>query len=234
MDRCRLVRSYDQQLWQARAYAVPTGISDAMLAAVTGDLDKLRAELAALPPDQVARWRQTALFLAATNNHPDTVRALIADGADPDARSWIPPYTDRWYRGFVAYMSGDPHFGGPKVVQSFQDSGLMQNTGQWFPHMLNQAAGCDEVQVIDALVQGGASVRAQLSSGLQALDIAVIDGNADAARSLIEHGADPCDFAHRAIKVARHTHLKPHDLVDIARQQGLPDQLVARLVCPAQ
>jgi ankyrin repeat protein len=221
-------------LWQHHAYAVSPAISDAMLAAVTGDIDKVRAGLAALPPDQIARWRQTALFLAATNNHPDAVRALIADGADPNARSRIPPYTDRYYRNTVAYMSGDPDFGGPKVIQYLQDKGLMQNQGQWFPHMLIQAADCDEGEVINALIQGGASVHARLSSGIDALFTAVADGNPHATRALLDHGADPCDFDNRAAKDAHETHRKPPNLADIARKQGLPDQLVARLVCPAR
>lgn len=204
-----------------------------MLAAVTGDIDKVRDGLAVLPPDQIARWRQTALLLSVTNSHPDAVRALIADGADPNARSWIPPYTDRYYRGVVAYMSGDPRFGGPNAVKYFQDTGLMQNKGQWIPHMLNQAVDCDDVQVIEALIQGGAAIRARLSSGLQALDIAVFDGNANAARILLDHGADPCDFYHRMMQYEHKTHRKQHNLADIARKDGLPDPLVARLVCHA-
>lgn len=233
IDTCRQVRILEQQTWQLRIYAVSPAISDAMLAAVTGETDKMRAGLAALPPDQIARWRQTALFLAVTSNHPDAVRTLIVDGADPNARAWIPPYTNRYYRRLVAYMSGDPRFGGHSTIRYFQDKSLMQNKGQWFPHMLIQAAKCNETQVIEALIQGGASVRARLSSGLQALDIAVIQGNADAARILLDRGADPCDFAHRMVKHAHRARRKLHDLADIARKQGLPAQLVARLACHA-
>lgn len=233
MDTCKSVRLVAHDTWRIHAYVAPANVSAIMLAATDGNTTKVRAGLAALPPDQVARWRQTALLTAVISNRPDTVRGLIAEGADPDARAWVPPYTDRVYRASLVLMSHDPRFGGSGVVKSLQQQGLMQNKGQWFPHMLNQAANCDEAEVIDALVEGGASVNAHLPSGIGALEVAVFEGNPRATRALLDHGADTCYFDHRAATYAKRTHRKPQALAAIARKNGLPADLVARLQCHA-
>ncbi len=233
MNACRNGRNLNHEAWRIHAYAVPDAVSSTMLAATEGDTGKVRAGLAALPADTVARWRQTALLTAVLSNRPDTASALMADGADPDARSWIPPYTERFYQAVAARLPGDPRFGGRKVVKNLQDSGLMQNKGQWVPFMLNQAAACDLAPVIDALVRGGASVNAHPPVGFGPLVTAVQGQNPHALRALLDHGANTCYFDRRSARFAKREHRKPVTLADIARKNGLPADLVARLQCHA-
>uniref|UniRef100_UPI00262C7651 hypothetical protein n=1 Tax=Oleiagrimonas sp. TaxID=2010330 RepID=UPI00262C7651 len=107
MDLCRLVRSTVHGQWQHHFYAASSVVSGIMVAAMDGDTTAVRKGLAALPPDQIARWRQTALSQAVLGMHPSTVRDLIAEGADPNGRAWIPPYDARIYRQVMK----DPRLG---------------------------------------------------------------------------------------------------------------------------
>lgn len=94
-----------------------------MVAAMDEGTAAVRKGLAALPPDQIARWRQTALSQAVLGKHPDTVQALIADGADPNDRAWIPPYDARIFQQAM----NDPRQG--VLARLAQKSGVDLNQG---------------------------------------------------------------------------------------------------------
>lgn len=234
MDLCRLQRATVQDGWRIRAYNVPADVSDIMLAAIEGNTPNVRAGLAALPSDQITRWRQTALDQAVLGNRPDTVRALIADGADPIGRAWSPPYAARFYRQGMAAMTKDPHMG--DLAMAMDKHRVNLNQGTWLPQPLFQAAKCDETKVMAILFGAGASANATLRrthDQLGVLTVSVINANPGATRMLLDHGADTCLFDHRVATSARRDHRKPVTLADIARKNGLPADLVARLQCHA-
>jgi hypothetical protein len=235
MDVCRLQRSTVRGMWQHRFYAASPAVSDIMVAAIDGDIASVRKGLRGLPPKQLARWRQTALSQAELGNHPDTVRALIADGADPNGRSWIPPYTTRAWSEAIKTMARDAHLG--PLTESMRKNGVEMNQGMWMAPPLIHATGCDETRMMTTLLESGASVNstwdAQSKSG-DALLVSVLDGNTAAARLLLERGANSChddELMTRNAQRARHKIVLT--LASIARKNGMPADLVARLRCRA-
>lgn len=231
---CRNARVTVRMWWQKDLYAAPPAVSAIMLAAIDGQTSNVRKGLANLPPDEVVPWRLTALATAVTGNQPGTVQALIADGADPNARAVIPPFTAAFYRQTVDSMKKDPRWGGPKVVDGLKKSGLMRNQEMRLSPPLFQAAFCDEGKVISALLRGGAAINATALAnghGMDALMSAVDEGNAEATRVLLDHGAEPCiDDRHMAAHMRR-LKRKPHTLAGIGQREGLPPALVKRLTC---
>lgn len=236
MDICRLSLSTMKEYWRYHAFAVPDDVSAIMLEATEGDTANMRAGLARLPRDHVAFWRQIALSQAVLGNHPQTVRALIADGADPKGRAWYPAYKPAFYRHGMKALEKDPHLGG--LASSLHNSGIDLNQGWWQPEPIFWATRCDQTQVMNILFQSGVSANAVLShanfESQYVLTDGVLNGNPDATRLLLDHGADPCLVDRRIRKRAQLHHLpKPITIADIAQRTGFPADLVARLRCHA-
>jgi ankyrin repeat protein len=235
MDLCRLQRATVRGMWQRHYYDASPIVSDIMVAALDGDIGTVRKGLQGLPPDQVARWRQTALSQAELGNRPDAVRALVADGADPNGRAWIPPYAPHVWTQAIRTMAHDAHLG--PLAESMRKNGAELNQGMWMAPPLIEAARCDETGVMTTLLESGASVNAtwnaQSKSG-DALLLAALGGHTAAVRLLLEHGANTCHDDETMARIAqRMQHRKVVTVADIARRNGLPADLVARLRCPA-
>lgn len=236
MKLCHNVRSLVRAEWQHHLYAASPAVSDVMVAAMDGDTPAVRKGLAALPKDRLARWRQTALSQAALGGHTATVRALIADGADPKVRTWIPPHTERFYRHMLSTMKRDPHFGG--LVTSMRKAGVIQNRGEWEAPPLFHAAECDQAEMVGVLLEAGVPVSAtwrRHGRGADALMVAVLNGNARTVRVLLGHGALPCRDDRLMARRARQIHRSPAPtLAGIGRKSGLPSALLAHLECRAR
>jgi ankyrin repeat protein len=113
-------------------------------------------------------WRgQTPLMWAAAERHPETMQALIAAGADVNARSTIV----EWER----QRTDEP-----------RDKWLPP--GGWTPLLLAARESC--VACIDVLAKAGADLNIVDPERHTALIIALTNGHFDVAGRLIDHGAD--------------------------------------------
>lgn len=235
---CRQTRSLLRGEYRHQLFAVSPAVSDIMLAAMDGDTAAVRDGLARLPRDQRARWRQSAMSLAALDNRPDTLRALIADGADPAARAWVPPHTRGFQQRTLATMEHGPRPDMRRLVAAMQKAGMLRNQGRWVAPPVFQAAQCDQAAIIATLLAAGIPVRATSrphDKGVDALLVAVINGNAAATRVLLEHGASPCLDDRRLTRRGRSQHRhRVMNVAGIGTRSGLPATLVARLQCRAR
>jgi len=126
----------------------------------------------------VEKWRgQTALIWASAQSQPAMVRALIAAGADVNARAVV----NNWGRQVTA-----------------EPRAIYRPAGGLTPLLYAAREGCVDCAV--ALVDGGADVNLPDPEGLSPLLMAVINMRFDAAAALIQKGANPnhIDFWGRA------------------------------------
>jgi ankyrin repeat protein len=107
---------------------------------------------------------------AAANDNADAVKALVAFGADTDARSTaLSPPEWRW-------------------VTTGMVSTLLPR-GQWTALMY--AARENAIDAARALAESRADLNLQDPDGTTALVLAIVNGHFELARMLLDHGADP-------------------------------------------
>lgn len=124
-----------------------------------------------------------ALYYATLGGLDRSVRHLLRDGVDPDARGG-------WYGNALhaASVSGDI-----RIVRILLDQGARVNAeGRIFGSALQAAAHCNHLDVIRLLLKYGADVEGSRSSRLTRtpLQTAAHGGHVGVVETLIEHGAD--------------------------------------------
>jgi ankyrin repeat protein len=142
-----------------------------MTAARTGSPEVVKLLLArgVDPNAKEAANDETALMWAATENHAEVAQALIAAGAELNARSKGLEYkTDRF--GLEGVLTVLPR-------------------GSWTPLMY--AARQGSVETARVLGDAGAQLNLTDPDGTTALVLAIINGHYDTAAVLVEKGADP-------------------------------------------
>lgn len=198
--------------------ALNSGETLVMTASRSGNGDVVRQLLAAgADPNRAVTRDQTALMWAANQGHSDVVEALLAFGADVQAQTLVrsqyvktekPQDSHPAYKGWVEQ-------GGNTALMFAARSGDLRSA------QLLLAAGSDVNRVsafgtspaIMAVHGGNAELLAFLlqsdanaedaSSGHRALHAAVLRGNYEAVKVLLEHGAEPNARVERATPVRR-------------------------------
>jgi hypothetical protein len=232
-----------RSIWSQELFVAPPDVSALMVDVIDGKVPQALQKLNDLPPGESARWRQTALLTAAFAGQAAMTEALLNQGADVDGRGWMPAYKPAFFDASVNAMKQDPRFGGSKAVDGMKTSGLMNNQGQDMGTALAAAVGCDDAATVDVLLRHHADAGTRLRpDGADVLILAIIHGNATIARALLDHGVAPCDDDRRErhIRTAYNTAHPGHEdtgplltYAAMGRRAKLPDDLIARLTCPA-
>jgi prepilin-type processing-associated H-X9-DG protein len=125
--------------------------------------------------------KRLALRKAVTQGDLETVKSLIADGADVNAK-----YGKRGTALYLAIESGHTD-----VVRLLIDKGADVNArgGRWFTP-LHLAARFGQTDIAELLIAKDANIDAQVSRMWTPLHLAVRFGNTDVAKLLIAKGAD--------------------------------------------
>jgi uncharacterized protein len=141
-----------------------------MLAARTGELEVARMLLQhGADPDAREAWRgQTALMWAADSRHADVVRLLIEAGADVNAQA----HAYQW----ATQVTEEPR-------------AQYRPTGGFTVLMHAARSACTDC--VSALLAAGADVNRPNPDGITPLMIAIDNQAYDAARLIMEHGANP-------------------------------------------
>lgn len=231
---CRQTRPLVHDQWQLGHLDASPAVDALMVDAIDGQLPQTRRRLAQLKPVEVAHWRQLAMLTAAYAGQAAVVDALLDDGAEVDGMGWVPPFKPSFYGQTVDDMKHDPRFGGPARVDGLAATGLLDNRGRRYGPALVIATQCGDLATVDVLLRHHADVTARQAPNIaDALDTAVVEGNAAIVQRLLEHGATACMHdrlvQQRALKDKR----RFIPLAEIGRRAGLPDELAARLRCPA-
>lgn len=119
------------------------------------------------------------LMRAAQTGAADSVRSMLADGADPDD-----PSVDT-FPILAAARNGHP-----EVVDELLDAGASPDPGR-DGGPLGAAAVAGHVEIVRRLLDAGADVDVVDNAGWSPLVWAAYGGNAGAVRLLVDAGADP-------------------------------------------
>ncbi|MEP7305003.1 MAG: ankyrin repeat domain-containing protein [Acidobacteriota bacterium] len=165
---------------------LPDGQTLLMLGARTGNVEILKRliERGANPNAVERRAGTSAVMWAVMGNHADAVQALVAAGADLNARSRV-----------TRYPHTPPAVIGDKLEEGVSYVGqTVLPKGGWTALMYAAREGA--VNAARVLAGAGADLNATEPEGTSALLFAIINGHYDVAEVLIEAGAD-LDLADR-------------------------------------
>jgi hypothetical protein len=230
---CRQALPTVRDIWRLEQFDAPPAVDRLMVDVIDGRLPQVRQQLAQLKPAELVHWRQLAMLTATYAGQSAVADALLDDGADIDGMGWIPPLKSSFYRHTVDGMKQDPRFGGPAGVDGLAATGLLDNRGQHYGPALVIAAQCGDLATVDVLLRHHANVMARQAPHIvDALDTAVMEGNAAIVQRLLDHGASACPHD-RLMQQSELKDKRRHlSLAEVGRKAGLSDELAARLSCP--
>ena len=159
------------------------GTTPLMLAAASGDMDAVKV---LLDHDAEVNAKdktngQTALMFASALGRVLAVRMLSREGADLDAVTNVTEIIKREYRYIEKQKERNIRYEGAKNPPVM--GGMTA---------LHFAAREGHLAVVRELVEGGANVnQVNAADEMSALTSAIINGNFDMAKFLVDHGADP-------------------------------------------
>jgi len=228
-ELCRQETPLIRKLWLHGLYDAPPAVNVLIVDAIDGKLAQVRQQITILPPDEIPRWRQTAMLTAAQAGQAAVVDGLLDDGAQVDAMGELPPMKHSFYRQTLDGMKSDPRFGGPHAVDGLTAAGVVNNEGQPVGPAILLVAECNDVATLDVLMAHHASLAERSTSHTaDALAIATVNGSAAMVQRLLDHGADPC-IDDRFMQL----HKPGVSLAIIGQHGGLPASLTQRLACPS-
>ena len=256
-------------------FAAPPAMNALIVSVIDGKLPQVRQQLDTMDPVDGARWRQSALVIAAYARDPAMVAGLLDDGALVNGQG-MPPALDSKFRDqLLAEVKKDPKWAtllaDPKTARDLD--ALFLFDGRSDGPVATIAAQCGDLATLDVALSHHANVNARipgrkdvmvmavmannpaivkrlldhgvdpadaLGNSSDGLVAAIAEGNASMVTLLLDNGADPCaEYRTRQLRLntyaAEHHERKrtlPTDAA-IGRRKSLPDDLVARLTCPA-
>jgi hypothetical protein len=243
-DLCRTERSFVSRSWQRGDYKVPGNIQPLMLASIHGNTTRVLSILATMPPSELERWQQLALYNATLFGRTATVDALLSHGANANVRTLIPAFficrqslrshAVEDYLQSEDATAGDTRIPAPRCIAPAHTLGPV----------LVAALECHDAATVEALLRHGAdpmqplTPRQDLPKGYDDVPDpfieAVANGDSESTQAFLAHGADPCTENHRLAhnwKLMKQRMPSPPTLASIGEKEGLPPALVQRLTC---
>lgn len=207
-------------------------IARLMVNAGDGKLDDVRKQLHAMLPSDAKQWRQAAMITAAWAGQSREIDALLDDGAEVDAAAQIPT--------FGKTLVGQMRALNPQLFHAAANAGLLdQGELRTSGPALVLAIECGDATTVEVLMHHHAN--ANLRPGGGGADVllwATVQGDAAIVRMLLDHGADVCnsDRLRHEYNTKHHEYTDTRPLLtyaELGRRAKLPDDVVARLTCPA-
>jgi ankyrin repeat protein len=201
-----------------------------------GKLDDVRKQLHAMPPSDAKQWRQAAMITAAWTGQSHEIDVLLGDGADVDATAQIP--------NFGKAVVGQMQALNPQLFKAAANAGLLdQGELRTSGPALVIAIECGDAATVEVLLRHQANAKLRPGGGgADVLLWATVHGDATIVRNLLDHGADVCEDDRRERQL-RHEYNTKHPghenarplftYTELGRRAKLPDDVVARLTCPA-
>jgi len=226
INTCRLALPTIREAWQQGAYDTSPLVAAVMVDAIDGKLARAREGLAALPSTEQQHWRQVATVTAANTYQSAVVDGLLDDGAAVEGRVRLPPFKSGFHDQLRDTMTHDPRYGGPSAVKAVSSTDILDgNRGSLVGPMLPMAASCRDAATLDVLLRHHANPMARSApDAVDALTMAVINGDAALVTVLLDHGADVCEDD-------QHFRKPGTTLASLGRSNHLPQALVRRLTC---
>ncbi|WP_158756026.1 hypothetical protein [Dyella sp. S184] len=218
------------------AMSATPDISRLMVNAGDGKLEDVRRQLSAMPPSDAKQWRQAAMITAAWSGQSREIDGLLGDGAEVDAAAQIPTFG----KALVGQMQAlNPQLFKAAASAGILDQGELRTSGP----ALAIAIECGDATTVGVLMHHHANAKLRPGGGgADVLLWATIHGDAAIVQTLLDHRVDVCEDDRRERQL-RHEYNTKHPghentrplltYAELGRRAKLPDDVVARLTCPA-
>jgi ankyrin repeat protein len=158
-----------------------------LAAAKVGDLERLRAQLAAGIDVDITDGGFTALHVAATSGRVDAVRLLLQAGADPKLKDALDGECSIHHA--VSWPHASPGERAIRVIELLLEAGVkVDQKARWHRTPLHVAASVGRADVAAFLVSRGAKRDATDNHAATALHRAAERGHLDVVKLLVENG----------------------------------------------
>jgi hypothetical protein len=171
------------------AFDGPPAINALIVNVIDGKLPQVRQQLDALPPADAARWRQSALVIAAYAREPAMVAGLLDDGALVDGQGTLPRLDCKLRDQLIAAVKKDPKWNTTKT-ESVR-VGMLLFDGRPDGPVTTIAAQCDDLATLDVALAHHANLKARLPHSGDVVVMAVMTDNPVIVKRLLDYGADP-------------------------------------------
>ncbi|KAB8264241.1 ankyrin repeat-containing domain protein [Aspergillus pseudonomiae] len=123
---------------------------------------------------------ESALYYASETGQLQSVRILLARGANPNARGPM----------YGSAIQAAAHYGSEEIVQTLLDAGAQVNAqGGYHGNALQAAARYGQLHLVQMLLKAGADVNAQGGVDRNALTAATVQKHIEVANILLQAGA---------------------------------------------
>ena len=187
----------------AGAFDAPPAINALIVNVINGKLPQVRQQLDAMNPVDAARWRQSALVIAAYAREPAMVAGLLDDGALVDGQGMLPGVDCKSRDRVIAQMKKDPPWTSvdPDLKAGLEgDSDSAWGAALLFDSRLEDpvatiAAQCGDLATLDVALNHHANLKVQIPHSNDVVVMAVLADNPVIVERLLDHGADPSSAA---------------------------------------
>ena len=173
------------------AFAAPPAINALIVDVIDGKLTQVRQQLDGMDPGDAARWRQSALVIAAYARDPLMFAGLLDDGAVIDGQGVLPDLDSKFRDQLLAEVKKDPKWEtsdpDPKTARDLD--ALLMFDGRLEGPALTIAAQCGDLATLDVALSHHANLRPPHGNDVMAM--AVIANNPAVVKRLLDDGADP-------------------------------------------
>jgi hypothetical protein len=174
-------------------FDAPPAINTLMLNVIDGKMPQVRQQLSEMNKGDAARWRQSALIIAAYAREPAIVAGLLDDGALVDAQGTLPALDRKFRDLLLAEVKKDPKWDSvdpdPKTAR-LQDADFLFD-GRPDGPVATIAAQCSDLATLDVALSHNANLKARTPHSNDVMVMAVSADDPVIVKRLLDHGADP-------------------------------------------
>jgi hypothetical protein len=194
---CPVQTNWTRLLAADGAFDGPPAINTLINNVINGKLPQVRQQLDAMNLADAARWRQSALVIAAYAREPAMVDGLLDDGALVDGQGRLPGVDGKSRDRVIAQMKKDPQWtsvdpdlrarleGGPTWGAALLFDSRVEGP------LATIAAQCGDLATLDVALNHHANLKTRIPHSNDVMVMAVQAGNPVIVKRLLDHGADP-------------------------------------------
>lgn len=178
-------------------FDAPPAINALIVNVIDGKLLQVRQRLDSMSPADAARWRQSALIIAAYARKPAMVAGLLDDGAMVDGQGTLPGLDCKFRDQLIAEVKKDPQWAtvdpAPRTGRLLDAMFLFD--GRPDGPVATIAAECGDLATLDVALKHHANLKARIPHSNDVVVMAVLSDNPVIVKRLLDRGADPSSAA---------------------------------------
>ena len=175
------------------AFDAPPAINALIVNVIDSKLAQVRQQLDAMGTADAARWRQSALVIAAYAKNPAMVASLLDGGALVDGQGALPNLKRKIRNELTAEVKKDPKWAAvdPDSKTARELDAVLLFDGRLDGPVAAIAAQCGDLATLDVALNHHANLKTRIPHSNDIVVMAVLADNPMIVKHLLDHGADP-------------------------------------------